>query len=67
LTALEILPRFQVVIPKAIRKRLKLKPGQQLQRIELGDRIEFLIMKNIKEARGYLKEMDTAIAREDRI
>ncbi|MBL1211762.1 MAG: AbrB/MazE/SpoVT family DNA-binding domain-containing protein [Ignavibacteriae bacterium] len=67
MTALKILPRFQVVIPKAIRKRLKLKPGQQLQIVELGDRIEFLIMKNIKEARGYLKEMDTAIAREDRI
>ena len=61
-------PKFQVVIPKEIREKLKLKPGQKLQIIEFGDRIEFIPIKDIKEARGFLKEIDTKIEREgDRI
>lgn len=61
-------PKFQVVIPKEIRQKLKLKPGQKLQIIEFNDRIEFILLKDIKEARGFLKGMDTKIEREgDRI
>jgi len=61
-------PKFQIVIPKEIREKLKLKPGQKLQIIEYGDRIEFIPIKNIKEARGFLKGIDTKIEREgDRI
>lgn len=61
-------PKFQVVIPKEIREKLKLKPGQKLQIIEFGDRIEFIPIKDIKEARGFLKGIDTKIKREgDRI
>ncbi len=61
-------PKFQVVIPKEIREKLKLKPGQKLQIIEFGDRIEFIPIKDIKKARGFLKGIDTKIEREgDRI
>jgi hypothetical protein len=31
----------------------------------LGDRIEFLLLKNIKEARGFLKGINTEIEREE--
>ncbi|MEO8448081.1 MAG: AbrB/MazE/SpoVT family DNA-binding domain-containing protein [bacterium] len=58
-------PKFQVVIPKEIREKLKLKPGQKLQIIEFNDRIEFIPVKDIKEARGFLKGMNTKIDRED--
>ena len=34
-----ISPKFQVVIPKAIRDRLKLRPGQKVQAILYQDRI----------------------------
>ncbi|HMS34634.1 MAG TPA: AbrB/MazE/SpoVT family DNA-binding domain-containing protein [Ignavibacteria bacterium] len=61
-------PKYQVVIPKEIREKLKLKPGQKLQIIEFGGRIEFIPIKDIKEARGFLKGIDTKIEREgDRI
>ena len=61
-------PKFQVVIPKEIREKLKLKPGQKLQIIEFNDRIEFVPVKDIKEARGFLKGMNTIFEREgDRI
>lgn len=58
-------PKFQVVIPKGIREKLKLKPGQKLQILEFGNRIEFIPIKDIKELRGFLKGMDTNFERED--
>ena len=68
MTTVTLSPKYQVVIPKEIRQKLKLKPGQKLQIIQLGDRIEFIILKNIKEARGFLKGINTEIKREgDRI
>ena len=65
MTTVKISPKYQVVIPKEIRNKLKLKPGQRLQILELGDRIEFILQKNIKEARGFLKGMDISIDREE--
>jgi AbrB family looped-hinge helix DNA binding protein len=65
MTTVKISPKYQVVIPKEIRNKLKLKPGQRLQILELGDRIEFVLQKNIKESRGFLKGMDTNFNREE--
>jgi AbrB family looped-hinge helix DNA binding protein len=64
MTTVTVSPKYQVVIPKEIRQRLKLKPGQKLQIVQLGDRIEFLLLKNIKDARGFLKGINTDIERE---
>jgi AbrB family looped-hinge helix DNA binding protein len=65
MTTVTVSPKFQVVIPKEIRQRLKIKPEQKLQIIQLGDRIEFLLLKDIKEARGFLKGINTEIEREE--
>lgn len=65
MTTVKISPKYQVVIPKEIRKRLKLKPGQRLQIIDFDERIEFIVLKNIKEARGFLKGLDSDIEREE--
>ena len=68
MNTVKISPKYQVVIPKEIREKLDLRPGQKLQIMEFGDRIEFLLLKDIKEARGLLKGIDTDIEREgDRI
>ncbi len=64
MTTVTVSPKYQVVIPKEIRQKLKLKPGQKLQVVELGDRIELLLLKNIKDARGFLKGINTEIERE---
>lgn len=64
MTTVTISPKYQVVIPKSIREKLKLKPGQKLQIIQLGNRIEIIPVKNIKELRGFLKDIDTNIERE---
>lgn len=61
-------PKFQIVIPKVIREKLKLKAGQKLQLFQIGEKIEFVPFKDIKEARGFLKGINTDIKRErDRV
>ena len=52
-------PKFQVVIPQAIRKALNLKPGEQPRVPRYGDRVEFIPVRSIQEMRGFLRGMDT--------
>jgi len=60
----KISPKYQVVIPKAIRDELELKPGQIVQVIVHGDRIEMIPVRSMREMRGFLAGIDTAIERE---
>jgi AbrB family looped-hinge helix DNA binding protein len=60
-----ISPKFQVVIPKEIRERLGLSPGQKVQTIVFDDRIELIPVRPIKKLRGFLKGIDTDVPRED--
>jgi AbrB family looped-hinge helix DNA binding protein len=60
-----ISPKFQVVIPKGIRERLKLRSGQKVQAILYDDRIELVPVRPAKAMRGFLKGIDTTVARED--
>lgn len=59
-----ISPKFQVVIPKEVRKRLGLIPGQKVQTIVFDDRIELIPIKPIKKMKGFLKGIDTRVPRE---
>lgn len=61
---LTISPKFQVVIPKAIREGLGLSPGQKVQAILYGDRIELIPLQPAKRLRGFLKGIDTTVVRE---
>jgi looped-hinge helix DNA binding domain, AbrB family len=56
-------PKFQIVIPKEIRQKLKIRPGQKLQVFQSGNRIEYIIVGSMKDYRGFLKGMDTHIER----
>jgi AbrB family looped-hinge helix DNA binding protein len=60
-----ISPKFQVVIPKAIREVLGLKPGQKVQAIAYGNRIELIPVRPAKQMRGFLRGIDTSVQRED--
>lgn len=59
-----ISPKFQVVIPKAIRERLELRPGQKVQAIVYEGRIELIPLRPVRKMRGYLRGIDTVIKRE---
>jgi AbrB family looped-hinge helix DNA binding protein len=58
-------PKYQVVIPKAVRESLGLRPGQKMQVVEHEGRIEFIPEKNITELRGFLKGINTEFEREE--
>jgi AbrB family looped-hinge helix DNA binding protein len=63
-----ISPKYQVVIPKAIRARLKLKAGQKVQAIVYQDRIELVPVRPVRQLKGFLKGIDTTVPRErDRV
>jgi len=57
-------PKFQVVIPRQIRKRMGLAPGMRLHVFNHDDRVEFIPVRSPKSLRGFLKGMDTIIERE---
>ncbi|NQT68385.1 MAG: AbrB/MazE/SpoVT family DNA-binding domain-containing protein [Desulfobacteraceae bacterium] len=58
-------PKYQVVIPKAVRESLQLRPGQKMQVIEYDGRIEFIPERDINELRGFLKGINTEFEREE--
>lgn len=60
-----ISPKFQVVIPKGIRERLKLRSGQKVQAILYDARIELVPVRPAKALKGFVKGIDTTIARHD--
>ena len=63
-----ISPKFQVVIPKAIRDLMRLRPGQKVQAIAYDNRIELIPVRPISQMRGFLRGIDTEIPREgDRV
>ncbi len=58
-------PKYQVVIPRAIRQALHLRPGQKMQVVEYEGRIEFILERDITELRGFLKGINTEFEREE--
>ena len=61
-------PKYQVVIPKEVRRKLGLTPGHRVQTIVFEDRIELIPVKPIKKLKGFLKGIDTRVIRDaDRV
>ena len=68
MTVVTISSRFQVVIPKDVRERLNLKPGQQVDAIPYRGRVELIPVEPIESLRGFLRGIDTRVPRDgDRI
>jgi len=60
-----ISPKYQVVIPKAIRRKLGLCPGQRVQAIAYENRIELVPVRPVRKMRGFLKGLDPRVDRDD--
>ena len=56
--------KFQIVIPRTVRKSLNIRPGQKIQVIPYDNRIELILLRPIQETRGFLKGIDTTVKRE---
>ncbi len=51
-------PKFQVVIPKEVREKLHIKPGQKMMAMPYGQHIQLIPIQNPKDLRGMLKGCD---------
>jgi len=56
--------KYQVVIPKEIRSRVNIKPGQEFQVITKGGVITLVPDRPISEMRGFLRGIRTTGFRE---
>lgn len=54
-------PKFQVVIPKDIRKLFDLSPGQQMQVRAVGRKIEIVPQLPMSALRGMCPGIDTTV------
>lgn len=60
-----ISPKYQVVIPRAIREKWNVKPGQKVRIIMYGNRLEIVPVRDLKSSRGFLAGMSSDIEREE--
>lgn len=68
MTTVTVSPKFQVVIPKPVRESMKLNAGSKMEVIFYQNRLELIPIKPIKELKGTLRRINTAIIREkDRV
>jgi AbrB family looped-hinge helix DNA binding protein len=59
--AVRISSKFQVVIPREVREKLHLVPGQKMQVMAYGNRIELIPEGDLAAMQGFLKGIDTTV------
>ena len=60
--------KYQIVIPKNIRKKLNIKAGQKFNVIPIGRHIELIPFVPVEKMKGFVKGINTDIPREkDRV
>jgi AbrB family looped-hinge helix DNA binding protein len=65
MTVVTVSPKFQVVIPRAIREALQLRAGQKVQVLRYRNRIEFIPVQPVRTLRGFLAGIDTSVPRDE--
>ncbi|MBM4163175.1 MAG: AbrB/MazE/SpoVT family DNA-binding domain-containing protein [Lentisphaerae bacterium] len=58
-------PKYQVVIPVAVRERARIRAGERLQVICFDDRIELIPLRPMRSMRGFLKGYDARFERDE--
>ena len=68
MTSVTVSPKYQVVIPKAVRESMGIVAGQKIQILTYHNRIELIPIQPMKKMRGFLKGIDTSVKRDkDRV
>ncbi len=65
MTTVAVSPKYQVVIPKDVRRQINIKPGQKFEVIAFLGHIELVPVVAIKKLRGIAKGISTEVDRED--
>ncbi len=65
MSTVTVSPKYQVVIPKIIRERMHIQPGEKLEVISFDNRIEFVPIRPMKEMKGFLRGLDSTFTRDE--
>ncbi len=63
--AVTVSPKYQVVIPKDVRERIGITPGEKLQVLSFDNRIELVRTRPMRKMRGFLRGLDATFARDE--
>lgn len=63
--AVTVSPKYQVVIPKAVRERVGIVAGEKLQMLSFDDRIELVRTRPMRQMRGFLRGLDATFIRDE--
>ena len=58
-------PKYQIVIPLAVREEMGIRPGERMQVIAFDDRIELVPLRPMQEMKGFLKGLDPRFQRDE--
>ena len=64
MSTVTVSPKFQVVIPLEVRRRMKLEPGAKLMVVEFNGGLRLMPLKAAAALRGIARGIDTAIEAE---
>jgi len=57
--------KYQIVIPREVRKKMDLKPGQKIVVLERDGVVHLIPQRPMKEMRGFVKGVDTHKLRDE--
>jgi len=55
-------PKFQVIIPKAVREQLHIQPGQKMLAMPYGQHIQLVPVREARQLRGLLEGCEVDMA-----
>jgi len=64
MSAVRVSAKYQITIPKKERDSLMITPGSKLRVFMYKNRLELVPEREIKDLRGFLKEINTKVERE---
>ena len=65
MSTVTVSPKYQIVIPKDIREKMGIEPGQKLSFTVLDGVIHLVAIPSIEEMEGFAEGMDTHIEKEE--
>lgn len=61
MSTVTVSPKYQVVIPQAVRQRLGIAPGDRMAVLDVGGHIELVPITPARELQGLLAGMDIRV------
>jgi AbrB family looped-hinge helix DNA binding protein len=60
-------PKYQIVIPKAVREKLGIRPGQKVEAFAVGNRVELVPVQPMRTFRGRFPDLPPLEREPDRL